>query len=350
MAIRIEHGKPETLLTAAQIAGQERAARQQLEMTERLQAQQQEFEYRATLKQQDMAIDLQMQERAKQWEIEKMQLRSQVDFQREEQQRQRKLDSYDNALSQIDKEVLAGRMTEQEAYPLKLKYEMEKMGVDTPTSLLPTDDDEKRYGVDPYWMRGRDAPEGTPERQLYEAKMAEQISGERKGTIPYHLRPDVLERVGFEIGQGILDAAGIFVDTPEEYQNLINSLQSNKEEALPEPTTKTEFDAIRKGLGTEAAPTVAGEEGGRVRVVSPNGETGSILRSEITEYRAAGFEIIGDTLKSTPETVLPSASEDVVEQLEAGEAKFYKPSLGTFATMSPLRYLMERRKAKKLVR
>jgi len=72
-----------------------------------------------------------------------MELRSQVDFQREEQQRQRKLDSYDNAIQQIDKEVLAGRITEQEAYPIKLKYEMEKMGVDIPTSLLPGREEER---------------------------------------------------------------------------------------------------------------------------------------------------------------------------------------------------------------
>ncbi|GAH02752.1 unnamed protein product, partial [marine sediment metagenome] len=62
MAIRIEHGEPSTLLTAAQMKGQERAARQQLEVTERLQAQQREFEYRTSIRQQDMAIDLQMQE------------------------------------------------------------------------------------------------------------------------------------------------------------------------------------------------------------------------------------------------------------------------------------------------
>lgn len=218
MAIRIEHGRPETLLTAAQIAGQERAARQQLEIVERQAAQQREFEYRTAIRQQDMAIDLQMQERAKLWEIQKMELRSQVDFQREEQQRQRKLDSVDSALAQIDKEVLAGRMTEQEAYPIKLKYQMSKMGVDVPVSLLPPGDEEERYGVRPYWMRGKEAPEGTPERQLYEAKMEEQISGERRGVVPYYLDPTFIGNYP-EAARQAQEARGIFL-SDEEFNDL----------------------------------------------------------------------------------------------------------------------------------
>lgn len=310
--------------TAAAISKQQAEARRRQEQQARKEEQQAEFEYRTALRQQDMAIDLEMNQRAKLWEIDKMQLRSQMDFQREEQQRQRKLDSADNAIQQIDKEVLAGRMTEQEAYPLKLKCELDKLGVDTPTPLLPTGDEEEKFGVKPYWMRGQDAPEGTPERQLYEAKMAEQISGERRGVVPYYLDPAFIGNYP-EAARQAQEAGGIFLSDEE-------------------------FNALRKGPRVEAVPepTVAGEEGERVRVVSPNGETGSILRSEITEYRAAGFEIIDDTLEGTPETVLPPAPEDIIKQLEAGEAKFYKPSLGTFATMSPLRALMEWRKAKKL--
>ncbi len=217
MPIRIEHGRPSTLLTAAQIKGEERAAQQQLERTERLQAQQREFEYRTAIRQQDMTIDLQMQERAKTWEIEKMQLRSQIDFQREEQSRQRKLDSLDSAIQQIDKEVLAGRITEQEAYPIKQKLELSKTGVNVPVSAFPGDE-EDRYGVQPYWMRGKDAPEGTSERQLYEAKMAEGISGERRGVVPYYLDPTFIGNYP-EAARQAQEARGIFL-SDEEFDDL----------------------------------------------------------------------------------------------------------------------------------
>ena len=206
MPIKIKHGRPETLLTAAALAGQ---ARKQ----EEIQKMQMEFDYRQTLRQQDMTIDLQMQERAKQWEIDKMQLRSQIDFQREEQLRQRKLDSIDNAMQQIDKEVLAGRITEQEAYPIKQKLELSKTGVSVPVSAFPGDEEE-RYGVRPYWMRGKDAPVGAPERQLYEAKMAEGISGERMGTRPYYFDPSFLSTYP-EAARQAQEARGIFLSDEE---------------------------------------------------------------------------------------------------------------------------------------
>lgn len=206
MGIKIKHGRPETMLTAAALAGQ---ARKQ----EEIQKIQMEFDYRQSLRQQDMMIDLQMQERAKLWEIDKMQLRSQMDFQREEQQRQRKMDSIDSAIQQIDKEVLAGRITEQEAYPIKQKLELSKTGVSVPVSAFPGDE-EDRYGVRPYWMRGREAPEGTPERRLYEAKMAEGISGERMGTRPYYFDPSFLSTYP-EAARQAQEARGIFLSDEE---------------------------------------------------------------------------------------------------------------------------------------
>ncbi|MFZ2095968.1 MAG: hypothetical protein WAV05_04945, partial [Anaerolineales bacterium] len=203
MSIRTEHGKPSTVISAAQKAGEARVgtllAQQKMENEARLQQRQMELEYNAMLRKQDIAIDLQMHERAKLWEIEKMEMASRMDFAREEQSRQRKLDSIDSALQQIDKEVLAGRMTEQEAYPIKLKYEFSKSNIDVPTSLLPGGAEE-RYGVEPWWRQLKNAPEGSPEKRLYEAKTEQTISGERPGTIPYQLRPDILERVGFEVG------------------------------------------------------------------------------------------------------------------------------------------------------
>ena len=311
MGIKIKHGRPETMLTTAALAGE---ARKQ----EEIQKMQMEFDYRQTLRQQDIQIDLQMQERAKLWEIQKMELRSQVDFQREEQARQRKLDSYDNALQQIDKEVLAGRMTEQEAYPLKLKYEMNKMGVDAPTSLLPTGDEEERYGVRPYWMRGRDAPEGTPERQLYEAKLAEGISGERRGTIPYYLDPEWL-RANRDIAMSVLEKHEIMLE-------------------------EEDIDALIRGA--------EGGAGGQVTVISPTGEEGTIPIEDLDEALAEGYIRMTELPLGNKQLDVGVQSEPVGvrERLEAGKAKFYKPSLSRFATMSPLRLLMERRKAKKIVR
>ena len=316
MGIKIKHGRPETLLTAAALAGQ---ARKQ----EEIQKMQMEFDYRQSLRQQDMQIDLQMQERAKQWEIDKMQLRSQIDFQREEQLRQRKLDSIDSAMQQIDKEVLAGRITEQEAYPIKQKLELSKMGVNVPVSAFPGDE-EDRYGVRPYYLEPefeRDYPE------LAEAKRKEVISGVRRGTVPYYLDPAYI-RTNPAAARQAQEARGIFL-SDEEFNDLTRGVEPTEL-----PLGDKQLDV---GVRTERAREPIGED--RVRVVSPEGESGSILRSEILEYRAAGFDILEE-----PEPV------GVRERLEAGEAKFYKPSLRTFATMSPLRLLMERRKAKKLVR
>ena len=331
MGIKIEHGKPSTLLTAAQMKGE---ARKQEEM----QKIQLDFEYKTALAQQSMSIDLEMDARARMWEIEKAEIASRVDFAREEQTRQRKLDSADNALQQIDKEVLVGRMTEQEARPLKLKYEMNKLGVDVPVSLLPTGDEEDRYGVQPYWMRGREAPEGTPERQLYETKMAEGISGERRGTVPYYLDPTFLRQLPTQTAQDILASRDIIFDSDEDFEAFLNSLEDDKQQQ------GLQTKSLDVGVRSEGAI-----EGGRIRVVSPEGRTGTILESELPEYKDRGFEVIGDTTKPAAETV-PPTTEDIVKQLEAGKERFRKPSLTNFLTMSPLRALMERRKTKKLVR
>lgn len=216
MTIRIEHGRPETIIAAARRAGEAQAAIRAQEKAERLQAQQMEFDFRQSLRQQDMVIDLQMQERAKMWEIQKMELRSQMDFQREEQQRSRKLDSIDSAIQQIDKEVLAGRITEQEAYPIKQKLELSKSGVSVPISAFAGDEGE-RFGVQPYWMKGRDAPEGTPERQLYETKIAEGISGERRGTVPWDLDARYIRTAAAEESRV---NRGIFLE-PEDIEEFI---------------------------------------------------------------------------------------------------------------------------------
>lgn len=138
--IRVEHGKPSTLISAAKRAGEARAAQraseQAMAAATRLREKQMDMEYRTALAQQDRVIDLQMNERAKLWEIQKMELRSQIDFQREEKLRQRELDGYDNIDTQLDKEVQAGRMTEKEAEPYRLKNDLARQGMNVSISEI----------------------------------------------------------------------------------------------------------------------------------------------------------------------------------------------------------------------
>lgn len=124
--IRIEHGRPETIIRAAVEAGEARAAatiaQQAQAESDRLEAQQQEFEYRKTLRQQDMVIDLQMNERSKMWEIEKMELRSRLDFEREEKKRQQVLDQYEASVKYInDSDLFDERTKERLLFSAKLK-------------------------------------------------------------------------------------------------------------------------------------------------------------------------------------------------------------------------------------
>ena len=217
MGITVKHGKPSTIISAAKRAGKakaaQRASEQAMAAAARLREKQQDMEYRMTLRQQDMAIDLQMNERAKQWEIQKMELRSQIDFQREEKQRQRKLDSYDNVDAELDKQVLSGNVSEEDVKLYRLKNDLARQGMNVSISEL-RQQQEDRFGVRPYWMRGRDAPEGTPERQLYEAKLAEGISGERMGTRPYYFDPSFLNTYP-EAARQAQEARGIFLSDEE---------------------------------------------------------------------------------------------------------------------------------------
>ena len=252
MGIKIKHGRPETMLTAAALAGQ---ARKQ----EEIQKMQMEFDYRQSLRQQDLTIDLQMQERAKLWEIQKMELRSQIDFQREEQSRQRKLDSIDSAMQQIDKEVLAGRITEQEAYPIKQKLEISKTGVSVPLSAFPGEG-EDRYGVRPYYTDPefeRDFPE------LAAAKRRDVTEG-RAGTVPYHLSPEFLRTLPPSTAQEMLENKGIFFDSDEDFEAWLVNLEGATPTELPLGDKQLDVGArieqpelIFKGYGRERIPTIS---------------------------------------------------------------------------------------------
>ena len=152
-------------------------------------------------------------------------------------------------------------MTEQEAYPLKLKYEMNKLGVDAPTSLLPPgDEEEQKFGMPPYWEEyfGEEY-EGTPERTFAEAKRRDVVEG-RAGTVPYHLDPDwlranrsiamqVLESRGIMLEEDEIDAfiesAGRRAELPLEDKSLDVGVRA--EFRLPTITSDAEYDALPSG-------------------------------------------------------------------------------------------------------
>ena len=223
MAIRRVHGA-RAVAKAGSAAGAARAGekaaalhqqRQEAQAARefQLQLQREERAYRDAVRQQDMTLDLEMRERAKRWEIDNMELASRLDFEREEKVRQRRLDNADNALAQIDKEVQAGRMSEKEAYPLRLKYTLEKEGVDAPVSLVRPQGEGDQYGIKPYWMQYLQPQfAGTQEQQMAQNMLQEKTTGERGGTIPWYLTP---KHINTSAGRQAQEGAGIFLDEEE---------------------------------------------------------------------------------------------------------------------------------------
>ena len=217
-----------------QAKAEQEAAQKAFAANERRAAQIADQQYRDAVRQQDIVLDLEMRERAKRWEIDKLEIRSRMDFEQEEKERGRKIESANNALAQIDKEVSAGRMSEDEAYPLRLKYTLEKQGADAPTSLVKPGGREDEYGMKPYWMQGEQAPEGSPMRQLYETKLQQGISGERGGSIPWELQS---ENINDPRAKALRENKGIYL---EDYQQDTNA-------SIPTVTTDAEFDALKSG-------------------------------------------------------------------------------------------------------
>lgn len=80
--------------------------------------------------------------------------------------------------------------------------------------------------------------------------------------------------------------------------------------------------------------------GGRVRVVSPQGQTGTIEASEVAEYEAKGFKVIGEIETPTKKPQLTEA------EARARVERYYHPSVRRFLTQSPLRTAIEIYKAK----
>jgi len=123
---------------------------------------------------------------------------------------------------------LAGRITEQEAYPIKQKLELNKMGVNVNVSAFPGDEDaEDRYGVRPYYTDPefeRDFPE------LAAAKKRDVTEG-RAGTIPYHLSPEFLRTLPPSTSQEMFENKGIFFDSDEDFEAWLVNLEG----ATPTP-------------------------------------------------------------------------------------------------------------------
>ena len=254
MGIKIRHGRPSTLLTAAAAAGQ---ARKQ----EKIQQMQMEFDYKQRFRQQEMDIELEMDARARLWEVEKMEISSRIDFQREEQVRQRKLDSYDNIDSQLDKEVQSGRMTEKEAEPYKLKNDLARQGMNVSISDITRqqEGDEDRFGVRPYYLEPefeRDFPE------LAAAKKKEVISGQRRGTVPYYLDPEWL-RANRDIAMQVLESKGVMLEE-DEIDAMIRGAEPTElplgDKTLDVGVRKSQPELTFRGYGAERRDVEEREE------------------------------------------------------------------------------------------
>ena len=213
------------MLTAAALAGQERAAQQQLEISERRQAQQREFEYRTAIRQQDMAIDLQMQERAKLWEIDKMELRSRLDFEREEKKRQRVLDEYDAAIKYINDSDL---FDEQQKEGLIFKAGMKLLNQNI------TGADKIIFPTEPTQRQVTPTQRVSAMKKLREEEAFQEPTW-LQGWLPGgkgELSEDVLEE------KALLEniAAG-------QYTPPAGTISPD----LPKPTTQAEYDSIPRG-------------------------------------------------------------------------------------------------------
>jgi len=183
-------------------------------------------------------------QRSREWEIEKMSLRSQADFARDEAKREQRLSSIDKKLMQLEKEKDAGRFSNDDtAFANAVTYwKAQKDFIETGTRA-PTvpweqhpmmyqtegaiaEREDEQFGIPPYWMQGKEAPEGSPERQLYETKLQQGISGQRGGTVPWDLRP---ESINDPIAKASRENRGIYLEdytAPEvEQQQQITAPQ-----------------------------------------------------------------------------------------------------------------------------
>ena len=318
MGIKIKHGDPKAQLAAAAEIGERKKQ-------EAAQLRQEQINFQTMLRQQDQMLELEKYERSKRWEIDKMELASRLDFEREEKVRQRRLDNADNALAQIDKEVQAGRMSEEEAYPLRLKYTLEKEGVDAPVSLVRPQGRGDEYGTRPHWMAYKDAPEGSDERKIYEANLKNLTEG-RTGTTPARLDPDYLRTLPLDVAEQILMSQEIFFDTPEELKAFIGS-------------DETQEEGIQEAYGEKTQGSV-----GQIMVISPAGVEGTIPVEQLAEALASGYT---QTSKAPLEEPLPVEQPEEVKK-ERGLSRTQMSLLGLYTAGKKLKSKLLSKKGKSI--
>jgi hypothetical protein len=216
MAIRVRHGDIRDIAELGVLAGKAQAAQREIDYAQAMARQARQMQHEKEMTTFRAKLDIEAEKRAQMWEFEKMEIRSRLDFEREERERQQKLDEINSVIRQLDKEVLAGRLSEKDIYSTKLRLELAKTGINIPATAFQTG----RYGVEPYWRQFKEYPEVTPERQLYETKMKEEIEGGPSGTIPYYLDPTFV-RENPAVARQAQEARNIFL-TDEEFGNLIS--------------------------------------------------------------------------------------------------------------------------------
>jgi hypothetical protein len=205
MAIKIRHGEVADIAKLATLAGKSIAAQREIEYARAMAQQLQRMEHEKEMVKFRAQLDLESEKRAHQWEFEKAEIRSRTDFAREEAKRMRRLDDADNAIRQIDREVEAGRITNEQADTLKFYQEIKKYGVAPPVSLIkPPTPEKPRYVTpsqqmaaykqlqteelrEPTWLE-RWLPGGkeplTEEEQLYRQMFEKTAKGIPLGTTP----------------------------------------------------------------------------------------------------------------------------------------------------------------------
>lgn len=203
--------------------------------------------------------DFEREMKAKAWDLEKMEISSRLDFEREERKRQRELDKIDAALEQIDKEVESGKITEEQADPLRFSTRMKKWEIDVPISLIKPPTERAPFGIAPWYLSPeyKDTPEGraaikkaledrgvstrkiTPSQQLAAIKVL--LSEELQ-------EPTWLERL-IPGGKGALTEEeeyyrGVLQDIAKGVSNIPEGIISP---GLPEPKSQEEYDMIPAG-------------------------------------------------------------------------------------------------------
>jgi hypothetical protein len=118
-----------TVADLAVKAGQAQAAKQQAEITQKIQAQkelqQMEIDFQRSMKLLDYQMELKKIAEAKQWEIDKMKLASQLDFEAEERQRIQKQQELDARIRAIDE---CDYLTPEQKSKLKAAVQLEFIG------------------------------------------------------------------------------------------------------------------------------------------------------------------------------------------------------------------------------